>query len=114
MDLAITILNDKINDYINHINTHDFSRKFDNKCDEVCFSLTPRQFYIVEKYFKLKIVSSIFGVKINDFQFNDYAIITRYNDRMNHYELRARHKDFIEDIDERSIYIDETYFKEED
>lgn len=113
MDLAIKILNDKINDYINHINTHNFARKFDNKCDYVVFSLTPRQFYVVKKYFKLKVIYCVFGQRIDDFKFNDYTVKSYYNSRMNCYELAALHKDYIEDIDKRFVYIEETYGKED-
>lgn len=108
-ELANIILNEKISKTVNWINTHGF-RNFDRKCDTINFSLTPKQFHVIKKHYNLKetfVLCS--GYKIDNFSFSDYVITTRRNDRMNCYELSLKHKDYIEDLDKRFDYLEETY-----
>lgn len=108
-ELANIILNEKIQQRINHINTHG-ARNFDRKCDTINFSLTPKQFYIIKKHYKLNENYVLCcGIRIDKFSFGDYEISSKYNDRKNYYELCAKHKDFIEDLDKRLDYFEETY-----
>lgn len=105
-ELAENILINKIRKHINFIDSQ-CSRKFDNKVDIVRFSLTDRQFNVIRKAFNLKQTQVLCGRdEISDFRFCNYTIKTFFNDRMNVYELRAKHDDFIEDYDEQLDYME--------
>ena len=109
MELAEKILNETIEKKINFINTTG-TRKFDNKCDVVHFTLTPKQFNIIKKHFKLKEIYVLCqGLVISSFEFDNYKFKVNYNDRFNCYNLNGKHKDYIEDFDEQMDYIEEKY-----
>ena len=106
MGLAQKILAEKINERISFIDRQGY-RKFDNKVDIVSFALTPRQFFALKKEYKLEETQVLCsGRKITPFIFNDYSIKVTYNDKMDHYEIVAKHHDYIEDFDAREDYLD--------
>jgi hypothetical protein len=107
MGLVQKILNEKIDERINFINKNGY-RSFDSKIDIINLTLTPRQYFVLKKEFKLKETQVICcGIKITPFIFNDYSINIIYNNKMDIYELRAKHNSYIEDIEQRENYLDE-------
>ena len=104
--LAEVILNQKVKGYINHVNTHGF-RTFDERTDDVRFSLTVRQFAVIEKTFKIKHYHEIgVGVRYEKFYFDGFTFHIIYNDRMGIYELRGYSTFYIENDEERFEILD--------
>ena len=106
-NLAEKILNEKINEKLAYIKKHGL-RAFLKECDTINICLTPRQFFVIERNFKVKSVRVLCeGWKYDNFNFGEWTIKTHYNDRMAVYELMCFHKDFIKDEDERFDFLDE-------
>jgi hypothetical protein len=108
-NLAEKILNEKItaklNDYKKR--SEDGYRPFAKECDFFIIDLTPRQFFVIERNFKVKSVYVLCeGRKYDNFTFGEWTIVPHYNDRMAMYELKCVHKDFIEDENERDNFHD--------
>ena len=106
--LGEKIINDKINDKIAWINSSGI-RNYDPKLDLISVSLTPRQFTVVKRDYKLgdRYVLCT-GRVIDNFDFNDYNIRVHFNDRLDIYELTIKHRDYLEG-DERDEYLDELF-----
>lgn len=92
MDLANKIMHEKIEEYIKFINNH-CPREFDIKIDALSIHLSERQYKVIQLS------------KLNEFE--GFVIRnTRYNPYAAQYELYMKHKEFIEDFEERSNYIE--------
>jgi len=109
MNLAETILTQKISERIKLINSQ-CNRKYDSKIDIISFNLTPRQFSVIKNNFALKETQVLCkDNEITPFEWDDFFITVNYNSRMNIYELRAKHSDYIDDFEEREDYFDSNY-----
>lgn len=108
-NLGSKILEESINKRIAFINSR-CPRNFDFKIDILKFALTPTQFKVIEEDFNLKSYHIIGrGVEYEDFNWKDYNIHTFYNDRIGVYEFAVKHKDYLEDLEEREEYFDNNY-----
>ena len=108
-NLAEKILNEKITAKLNDYKKRSEYgyRPFAKECDFFIIDLTPRQFFVIERNFRVKSVLVLCeGRKYDNFTFGEWTIAPRYNDRMAMYELKCVHKDFIEDEDERFDFLD--------
>ena len=106
MNLAEKILTEKIDDRISFIK-RSCIRPFDEKIDTLQIHLSPRQFSVIKKNFNLKEIYELCrGQYIDTFEFSNYSVNSHYNERLSIYELTLKHKDYIEDFEDRENYID--------
>ena len=108
-NLAEKILNEKITAKLNDYKKRSEYgyRPFAKECDFFIIDLTPKQFFVVERNFKVKSVLVLCeGRKYDNFTFGEWTIVPHYNDRMAMYELKCVHKDFIDDEDERFDFLE--------
>lgn len=103
-------MNEKINEKLAYIKkcSENGYRDFVKECDTLNICLTPRQFFVIERSFRVKSVLVLCeGRKYDNFTFGEWTISPRYNDRMAIYELKCVHKDYIEDENKRFDFYDE-------
>ena len=109
-NLAKKILEEKINaklDYLKKCAESGY-RPFTKECDILTIDLTPKQFFVIERNFKVKSVLVLCeGRKYDNFTFGEWTIAPHYNDRLAIYELSVTHKDYIKDEEERFNFLDE-------